>query len=50
MNLSEFVVKSFSPKSVAIMQTDFVQRGLRDFVYNAANMCEPHIVTGKQCA
>ena len=23
---------------------------LRDVVYNAANVCEPHFVTGKQCA
>jgi len=48
-NRDEFigVCKSFIPKSVAIMQTDFVQCGLRDAVYNAANVCEPHFVTGK---
>jgi len=49
MNLLEFV-KSFIPKSVAIIQTDFVQRRFRDVVHNAANVCEPQFVTGKQCA
>ena len=27
-----------------------MQRGLRDVVYNAANVCEPQFVTGRQCA
>jgi len=26
-----------------------MHRGFRDVVYNAANVCEPHFVTGKSC-
>jgi len=42
MNLLEFVKVLF----LKVLQ---LHRGLRDVVYNAANVCEPHFVTGKSC-